>query len=57
MVEKHVLHDRQLYEQLNKKATSDEMALVLGLYAKRWQQSVKACLGAWVTPHEIINNF
>jgi RNA-directed DNA polymerase len=38
-VEKHVLHYRQLYEQLrNKKATSDEMALALGLYVKRWQR-------------------
>jgi hypothetical protein len=37
-VEKHVLHYRQLYEQLrNKKATSDEMALALSLYIKRWQ--------------------
>jgi RNA-directed DNA polymerase len=38
-VEKHVLYYRQLYEQLrNKKATSDEMALALGLYVKRWQR-------------------
>jgi hypothetical protein len=38
-VEKHVVHYRQLYEQLrNKKATSDEMALALGLYVKRWQR-------------------
>jgi len=38
-VEKHVLHYRQLYEQLrNKKTTSDEMALALGLYVKRWQR-------------------
>jgi hypothetical protein len=37
--EKHVLHYRQLYEQLRKKkATSDEMALVLGWYVKRWQR-------------------
>jgi hypothetical protein len=29
----------QLYEQLSmKKATSDEMALDLGLYVKRWQR-------------------
>jgi hypothetical protein len=44
-VEKHVLHYRQLYEQLsNKKATSDEMALALGLYVKRWQRWVIAGL-------------
>jgi hypothetical protein len=49
-VEKHVLHYRQLYEQLrNKKATSDEMALALGLYVKRWQRWVKACLRPRVT--------
>jgi RNA-directed DNA polymerase len=36
-VEKHILHYRQLYEQLSmKKATSVEMALALGLYVKRW---------------------
>jgi RNA-directed DNA polymerase len=46
-VEKHVLHYRQLYEQLRKKkATSDEMALALGQYVKRWQRWVKAGLGA-----------
>jgi hypothetical protein len=44
-VEKHVLHYRQLYEQLRKKkATSDEMALVLGWYVKRWQQWAAAGL-------------
>ena len=44
-VEKHVLHYRQLYEQLRKKkATSDEMATVLGLYVKRWQRWVAAGL-------------
>jgi hypothetical protein len=44
-VEKHVVHYRQLYEQLSmKKATSDEMALALGLYVKRWQQWVAAGL-------------
>jgi hypothetical protein len=32
MVEKHVLYYRQLYEQLSKKATSDEMAFDLGQY-------------------------
>jgi RNA-directed DNA polymerase len=38
-VEKHVLHYRQLYEQLSiKKATSDEVALALGLYINRWQR-------------------
>jgi RNA-directed DNA polymerase len=38
-VEKHVLHYRQLYEQLRKKkATSIEMASVLGWYVKRWQR-------------------
>jgi RNA-directed DNA polymerase len=38
-VEKHVTHYRQLYEQLRKKkATSGEMASILGLYAKRWQR-------------------
>jgi hypothetical protein len=38
-VEKHVLHYRQLYEQLRiKKATSDEVASALGLYVKRWQR-------------------
>jgi len=52
-VEKHVLHYRQLYEQLrNKKATSDEMALALGQYVKRWQRWVKAGIGAWVTPQK-----
>jgi RNA-directed DNA polymerase len=44
-VEKHVLHYRQLYEQLsNKKATSDKMALALGQYVKRWQRWVAAVL-------------
>jgi hypothetical protein len=44
-VEKHVLHYRQLYEQLRKKkATSDEMALALGQYVKRWQRWVVAGL-------------
>jgi hypothetical protein len=44
-VEKHVLHYRQLYEQLRKKkGTSDEMASVLGLYVKRWQRWAAAGL-------------
>jgi hypothetical protein len=44
-VEKHVLRYRQLYEQLSmKKATSDEMALALGLYVKRWQRWAAAGL-------------
>jgi RNA-directed DNA polymerase len=44
-VEKNVLHYRQLYEQLRmKKATSIEMASVLGLYVKRWQRWVAAGL-------------
>jgi membrane-bound lytic murein transglycosylase len=44
-VEKHVLHYRQLYEQLRKKkATSDEMALALGWYVKRWQRWAAAGL-------------
>jgi hypothetical protein len=44
-VEKHVLHHRQLYEQLRmKKATSIEMATVLGLYVKRWQRWAAAGL-------------
>jgi len=44
-VEKHVLHYRQLYEQLRmKKAISIEMASVLGLYVKRWQRWVAAGL-------------
>jgi hypothetical protein len=53
-VEKHVVHYRQLYEQLSmKKATSVEMALVfaysheyavLGLYVKRWQRWAAAGL-------------
>jgi RNA-directed DNA polymerase len=38
-VEKHVLHDRQLYEQLSiKKATANEMALALRLHVKRRQR-------------------
>jgi hypothetical protein len=49
-VQKHVLHYRQLYELLRKKkATSDEMALALGQYVKRWQQWVKAGLRPRVT--------
>jgi RNA-directed DNA polymerase len=49
-VEKHVLHHWQLYEQLRmKKATSDEMALTLGWYVKRWQRWVKVGIAAWVT--------
>jgi hypothetical protein len=52
-VEKHVLHYRQLYEQLSiKKATSIEMASVLGQYVKRWQRWVKAGIAAWVTPQK-----
>jgi hypothetical protein len=44
-VEKHVLHYRQLYEQLRmKKATSIEMASILGQYVKRWQRWVIAGL-------------
>jgi hypothetical protein len=44
-VVKHVLHYRQLYEQLRmKKATSDEMALALGQYVKRWQHWADAGL-------------
>jgi RNA-directed DNA polymerase len=44
-VEKHVLHYRQLYEQLRKKkVTSDEMALALGWYVKRWQRWAAAGL-------------
>ncbi|MFT7007344.1 MAG: hypothetical protein ACJAXJ_001859 [Colwellia sp.] len=45
-VAKHVLHYRQLYEQLSmKKATSNEMASALGLYVKRWQRWGKAGIG------------
>jgi hypothetical protein len=56
-VEKHVLHYRQLYEQLrNKKATSDEMALALGQYVKRWQRWVKAGLGVTVASPECVNH-
>jgi hypothetical protein len=52
-VEKHVVHYRQLYEQLSmKKATSEEMALALGLYVKRWQRWVRAGIGSWMTPPE-----
>jgi hypothetical protein len=44
-VEKHVLRYRQLYEQLRmKKATSIEMASVLGKYVKRWQRWVASGL-------------
>jgi RNA-directed DNA polymerase len=44
-VEKHVLHYRQLYEKLRmKKATSIEMASVIGLYVTRWQRWVAAGL-------------
>jgi RNA-directed DNA polymerase len=44
-VEKHVLHYRQLYEQLRKEeATSDEMNFALGLYIKRWQRLAAAGL-------------
>jgi RNA-directed DNA polymerase len=44
-VVKHVLHYRQLYEQLRKKkATSDEMALILGWYVIRWQRWAAAGL-------------
>jgi RNA-directed DNA polymerase len=54
-VEKHVLRYRQLYERLSKKkATSDEMALALGQYAKPWPRWVKAGIGAWVTTSEPI---
>jgi hypothetical protein len=56
-VEKHVLHTRQLYEQLsNKKATSDEMALALGLYVKRWRRWVKAGLGVTDASPEFENH-
>jgi hypothetical protein len=44
-VKKHVLRYRQLYEQLRmKKATSIEMASILGSYVKRWQRWVAARL-------------
>jgi hypothetical protein len=44
-VTKHVLHYMRLYEQLRmKKATSIEMASVLGLYVTRWQRWVAAGL-------------
>ena len=37
-IRKHVEHIHRLYEQqIKKKATSEEMALVLGQYVKRWQ--------------------
>ena len=36
-VRRHVEHINRLYEQqVNKKATSEEMAFVLGTYVKRW---------------------
>jgi hypothetical protein len=42
-VAKHVLHYRQIYEPLRmRKATSIEIASVLGLYVKRWQRWVAA---------------
>jgi hypothetical protein len=54
-VEKHVLRYKQLYERLSKKkATSDEMALALGQYAKPWPRWVKAGIGAWFTTSEPI---
>ena len=38
-IRKHVEHFHRLYEQQKtKKATSEEMALVLGQYVKRWQR-------------------
>jgi hypothetical protein len=53
-IEKHVLHYRQLYEQLsNKKATSDEMALALGQYVKRWQRWVKVDIAVSIAAPEI----
>jgi hypothetical protein len=51
LIEKHILHYRQLYEQLSiKKATSDEMAMALGLHVKGWQRWVYAGI-----PSAIIN--
>ena len=42
-VKKHVKHIYRLYEQqITKKATSEEVAFVLGNYVKRWQ--------CWCTP-------
>ena len=44
-VEQHILHWHQLYEQQKKKkATPEEMALVLDCYVKRWQRWVAASL-------------
>lgn len=46
-VKKHVERFIQLYEQQKtKKATSEEMALVLGLYVKRWRRWCVAWDGA-----------
>lgn len=46
-VKKHVERINQLYEQQKtKKATSEEMALVLGLYVKRWWCWCRAGLNA-----------
>ena len=45
-IKKHVKRFNQLYEQQTmKKATSNEMALVLGYYVKRWQCWCTAGLG------------
>jgi hypothetical protein len=45
MVERHVLHWHQLYEQQKKKkATSEEMTSILDCYVKRWQRWAAAGL-------------
>jgi hypothetical protein len=52
-VEKHVFHYRQLYAQLRmKKATSIEMATVLGLYVKCWQRWVAVGLQCIAIEHD-----
>lgn len=57
-VNQHVLHYRRLYEQLRKrKATSEEMASILGLYVKRWQRWVAAGLqGIRLEPYDVVRN-
>jgi len=51
MIEHCIAHIIRLYEQLRQiKATPEEVALTLGLYANRWQRWTNAGLGSTPAP-------
>jgi hypothetical protein len=57
-VEKHPVHDRQLYQPLSvKKASSEELALALGRYVTGWQLWVNAGLWSWLISPDGIKHY